>query len=84
MVRCRVFGHRYRFWSEGNTMYWRCQRDCGAGGEKLYPDAAAALRYAKGFDREDRQDLGRRAPLFGLLPLRLARALRKRDRAGVP
>ena len=30
------------------------------------------------FDREDREDLGRRAPLVGLFPLRLMRALRIR------
>jgi len=64
-------------------MYWRCQRDCGAGGEKLYPSVDTARRYATAFDREDRVDLGRRAPLFGLLPLRLARALRNRNRARV-
>jgi hypothetical protein len=74
---CRVFGHRYRFSSEGNTMYWRCQRGCGAAGEKQYPTADHARRYAAAFDREDREDLGRRAPLFGLLPLRLIRAARK-------
>jgi hypothetical protein len=61
-------------------MYWRCQRGCGAGGAKRYPSADAAQRYAVAFDREDREDLGRRAPLFGLSPLRLARALRNRSR----
>jgi hypothetical protein len=75
-----VFGHRYRFWSDGNTMHWRCGRGCGAGGEKPYATADAARRYAAAFDREDVADLGRRAPLFGLLPLRLAHALRKRIR----
>ena len=80
MVRCRVFGHRYRFASDGDTMYWRCQRGCGAGGEKRYPSADVARRYAVAFDREDREGLGRRGPLFGLLPLRLARALRNRVR----
>lgn len=30
--------------------------------------------YAAGFDREDRADLGRRALLIGLLPLRIWRA----------
>ena len=61
-------------------MYWRCQRDCGAGGQKRYPSADAARRYAAAFDREDREDLGRRAPFFALLPLRVARALRNRNR----
>ena len=72
MLACRVLGHRYRFRSDGATMRWTCERGCGAGGEKRYPDAVAAARYARAFDREDRQDLGRRAPL-GLLPLRLIR-----------
>jgi hypothetical protein len=80
MLRCRIFGHRYRFSSEDRTMVWRCQRGCGAGGEKRYSSAADASRYAAAFDREDREDLGRRAPLFGLLPLRLARAFRRRVR----
>ncbi|HEY7253578.1 MAG TPA: hypothetical protein VIG37_23995 [Methylomirabilota bacterium] len=78
MVRCRVFGHRYRFWSEGNVMRWRCERYCGAGGEKSYPTARDAQRYAAGLDREDREAIGRRAPLFGLLPLRLLHAIRRR------
>ncbi len=63
-------------------MRWACQRGCRAGGSKRYATAAEAQRYARAFDREDRQDLGRRAPLFGLLPLRLARAWRERRRAG--
>jgi hypothetical protein len=75
-------GHRYRFESDGNTMRWRCERDCGAAGEKVYPTADDARRYATAFDRRDSDDLGRRAPLFGLLPLRLARAFRKRKRPG--
>jgi hypothetical protein len=78
MVRCRVLGHRFRFSSEGDTMSWQCQRCCGAAGAKRYPTAEDAERYARAFDREDREDLGRRAPLIGLLPLRLARAMRKR------
>jgi hypothetical protein len=78
MLRCRLLGHRFRFTSDGNTMVWRCRRGCGAGGEKQYASDADARRYAAAFDREDREDLGRRAPLFGLLPLRLARALGKR------
>jgi hypothetical protein len=80
MVRCRVLGHRFRFSSEGDTMHWRCRRGCGAGGSKRYASANEAATYAMAFDREDRADLGRRAPPFGLLPLRIARALR--DRAG--
>ncbi|MEA2277548.1 MAG: hypothetical protein QOC78_2508 [Solirubrobacteraceae bacterium] len=79
MLRCRLLGHRYRFWSEGDTMRWRCERGCGAEGVKRYPNADDAQRYAAALDREDLEDRGRRAPLFGLLPLRIARALRRRD-----
>jgi hypothetical protein len=47
MLRCRILGHRFRFTSSGPEMRWRCQR--------------AAARAAPRFDREDRDDLGRRA-----------------------
>jgi hypothetical protein len=57
-------------------MRWDCARGCGAGGSKRYPTAQEAKRYATAFDREDRDDLGRRAPLVGLFPLRIYRALR--------
>ncbi len=59
-------------------MVWECGRGCGAGGRKEYATAADAARYARAFDREDRDDLGRRAPLVGLLPLRLFHLLRRR------
>ncbi len=78
MTTCGVLGHRFRFSAEGSTMTWRCERGCGAGGNRTYGDPAEAARFAAAFDREDRQDLGRRAPLFGLLPLRLWRMLRRR------
>jgi hypothetical protein len=77
MLRCRVSGHRFRFTSEGDTMRWHCERGCGAGGAKRYGRPEDAARYARAFDREDRDDLGRRAPFFGLLPLRIARAMRR-------
>ncbi len=77
MVRCRVFGHRHRFRAEGDVLVWSCARGCGAGGSKRYPSAAHARRYAAAFDREDRQDLGHRAPLFGMFPLRIARLVRE-------
>jgi hypothetical protein len=80
--RCSLLGHRFRFRAEGDTLTWTCQRGCGAGGSKRYPTAADAERYARAFDREDREDLGRRAPLVGLFPLRLYRALRDRRRRG--
>jgi hypothetical protein len=59
-------------------MRWHCERGCGAGGEKTYATPEEAARYAGAFDREDRDDLGRRAPLLGLFPLRLARLVRRR------
>jgi hypothetical protein len=78
MLRCRVLGHRPRFDADGATMLWVCRRGCGAHGVKRYSTAEQAARYARVLNREDREDLGRRAPLIGLLPLRLARALRRR------
>ena len=77
MLACRLLGHRFRFTADGATMRWRCER-CAAGDERRYATASDATRYARAFDREDRDDLGRRAPLIGLLPLRIARFLRRR------
>jgi hypothetical protein len=79
MLACRVFGHRYRFWAEGRTMRWECSRACGATASKEYATEDEAARYARGLDREDRDTVGRRAPL-SLLPLRLARRLAGHDR----
>jgi hypothetical protein len=63
-LACRVFGHRYRFAADGATMRWTCER-CGTlGGEKAYESPGDAERFARAFDREDRDDLGRRAPLI--------------------
>jgi len=78
MLRCRVLGHRYRFTASGTEMRWACGRCGHVGGVKQYATAQDATRFAAGFDREDRQDPGRRAPLIGLLPLRLARMVRRR------
>ena len=74
---CAIFGHRVRFWTEGETMRWSCERECGLEGSKVYASAGEAARYARAFDREAGDDLGRRAPL-SLLPLRLARRARGR------
>jgi hypothetical protein len=79
MLRCRILGHRYRFWTEGADMRWECQRDCDAGGQKTYDSPAQARRYARAFDREDRDQLGRRAPMLGMFPLRLWYKLRERS-----
>ncbi len=76
-IACAVFGHRYRFRADGTAMRWACER-CGApGGAKQYASAEEAALYAAAFDREDRDDLGRRAPLIAGLPLRLWRLFRK-------
>jgi hypothetical protein len=75
VLACRVLGHRYRFRAEGATMIWACER-CSDSHSKTYGSAADAERYARAFDREDRHELGRRAPLIGLLPLRVHRAWR--------
>jgi hypothetical protein len=78
VLRCHVLGHHFRFSSEADSLAWRCERGCGAGGSKKYGSAEDASRYARAFDREDSADLGRRAPLFGLFPLRILRAFRRR------
>lgn len=58
-------------------MSWECERGCGEGsGQKTYSTAAEAERFARAFDRKDSDDLGRRAPFIGLLPLRIWRRLR--------
>ncbi len=77
-VLCRLLGHRLRFGSDGPTMRWACARCGAAGGEKTYASADEAALFAKAFDREDRDDLGRRAPLVAGLPLRLVALLRRR------
>jgi hypothetical protein len=79
VLACRVFGHRYRFWAEGATMRWECSRRCGDTASKQYASAEDAARFARALDREDRDTIGRRAPL-SLLPLRLARRLAGHDR----
>lgn len=78
MLRCRIFGHRYRFTADRAAMSWTCER-CGTlGGSKEYASPDEATRFVRAFDREDRDDLGRRAPLIGLLPLRIWRFWRDR------
>jgi len=77
VLRCTLMGHRPRFSSSGDLLSWECERDCGAGGFKRYATPAEAARYAKAFNREDRDDIGRR-PLLSLLPLGLGRKSRRR------
>jgi hypothetical protein len=72
VLACRVLGHRPRFSAAGRTLTWRCERDCGAGGSKVYATERDARRYAAALDRPDSDDIGRRS-LVSLLPLRFAR-----------
>ena len=44
---------------------------------KEYDTGEDAWRYAAAFNRRDTDDLGKRAPLIGLLPLRLWRRFRR-------
>lgn len=52
-------------------MRWKCDR-CGSGlSTKDYDSPDDARRYAAAFNRRDSDALGKRAPLLGLLALRL-------------
>ena len=77
--RCRVFDHRIRFRATGDTMSWSCEWCGGASGSKTYRSAQDAERFARGFDRRDGDETGRRAPYLGMFPLRLWRFLRDRQ-----
>jgi hypothetical protein len=72
-LACRVFGHQPAFRAEGHTMRWACGRCGQAAGAKEYGSPAEARRYAAAFNKRDADDLGKRAPLIGLLPLRIWR-----------
>jgi hypothetical protein len=74
-LACRLLGHRPHFRAEGELMRWECARGCGMRGEKRYGSAADAERYAAALDRDERADLGKRAPL-SMFVLRLARRRR--------
>lgn len=75
---CAVFGHDPEFRSDGTTLRWECRRQgCDDGGSKTYPSADDAARYAAAFNRRDSEAIGKRAPLIGLLPLRLWHWLRR-------
>jgi hypothetical protein len=82
MTACVVLGHDYRFTTQDELMVWTCARGCGARGSKRYASAAHARRYAEAFDRKDTEDVGRGAPLLGMWPLRVWRALTRSDRSG--
>ena len=74
-LACRMLGHRPSFWADGQTLRWRCDRECGLEGERSYENESDARRYAAALDRRDSDDIGRRSPL-SLLPLRFARRRR--------
>ena len=59
-------------------MRWECARGCGTGGAKQYATTVEAARFAAAFDKHDADELGRRAPLIGMFPLRLWHRLRTR------
>ncbi len=59
-------------------MRWACERCGGSSGAKEYGSDAEASGYAAAFNKRDTDDLGKRAPLIGLLPLRIWRRLRRR------
>ncbi len=69
---CRWLGHRFAFAAQGREMTWECTR-CGERASKRYDTPADAARFAAAFNRSGTEGLGRRAPLIGLLPLRVWR-----------
>jgi hypothetical protein len=75
-----VFGHQATFQADGRMMRWSCARCNEAVGAKEYGTPDDARRYAAAFNRRETDDLGKRAPLIGLLPLRLWRRLRTPSR----
>lgn len=77
-LACRVFGHDPTFTADGRTMRWECVRCGAARGAKTYAREADARRFAAAFNKRDTDDMGKRAPLLGLLPLRLWRMMRRR------
>ena len=81
MVSCRILGHRFRFAADGRDDALDCERGCGVEGAKEYATPPTRPAYAAAFDREDRADLGRRAPFLGMFPLRMWRPLRRRHEA---
>jgi hypothetical protein len=78
MLRCRALSHHVRFVADGACLRWHCDRCGEALGVRHYPSAALAERYARALDRGDAAPLGRRAPPFALLPLKLVRGRRRR------
>ncbi len=80
-LTCRILGHQPVFRADGTDMHWECSRGCiGGHGSKQYPTAEHAQRYAARFNRRDTDELGKRAPLLGMFPLRLWRRMRRTGR----
>jgi len=72
-VACRVYGHQPAFRADGRIMRWECGRCGQSSGAKEYGTADEAQRFATAFNKRDVDSLGKRAPLIGLLPLRIWR-----------
>ncbi len=75
---CRLLGHKFVFRAEADLMVWECSR-CGAWSSKRYPTSDEAARFAKVLNVRATDELGKRAPLVGLLPLRVWRRLRRHE-----
>lgn len=72
--KCRLVGHQWTFWAEDQQMHWQCERGCpGTARSKTYPSAQDASRYAQVLNKRDVANIGERAPLLGMFPLRLWR-----------
>jgi hypothetical protein len=76
-LACRLFGHQPLFRADGRTMRWACARCGEARGAKQYDSADDAIRYRAALNKRDSAAIGTRAPLLGLLPLRLWRRFRR-------
>ncbi len=70
--RCRVLGHRFVFRAAAEQMVWSCTR-CAAGSSRRYSTPAEAARFSEALNVRATTDLGKRAPIVGLLPLRVWR-----------
>jgi hypothetical protein len=77
MLACRVLGHRIHFSADGATLRWRCDRDCGEGGEKTYASAAEAQGFARAFNKRDSDKVADH-PTLSTIPVWIVRKLRGR------
>ncbi len=51
LLRCRLLGHRWDFFTERRDVVWSCLRCADAGGRRTYPDARQARYHAAYFNR---------------------------------